>query len=376
MKNKITKLEFCYYLPILLLALKTWLFISTIISTTTFFNITLTIIISFLFMIKIFLTKTNFKEMIVILFISLFVLVSSYKVDNYDLFLNFLAIVASKNVDIKKTIKLLLKINLIMLFIHLFYSLIIYFIEPSKLVYYLDDGIKRYTLFTRHPNYLGATFFWCLCGYIYTHFNSKKNYILIIIIGIFSYFINGSKTSLLAFFMLFLFLLLKKFLKVETLKKVVCCTYVILIIFSFFYMTNFYNAKYSNMLSKLDSYLTNRVRYSAIAYENYGITFFGNKINTNESTILNENYINKLIIDSFYVSCFVEYGCLYLVLILISIFKVKNRLDLKELIFLELFIIICFTERYTIYCILAFPLLFFGKIFERRIKPNENSIFD
>lgn len=369
---ELTKLEFIYYVGMFLYLIKMWSFITTIVTFSVTFNLLLISFITILFLFKIFFTKNSLKEFLLILLLSIFILFISSRIGNYDFLLTILAIIASFKTDIRKTIKFLLVINCIMLGIHLLYSLFIYLYDKNELLYYLHDGMKRYSLFTRHPNYLGAIIFWCLCGYIYINFN-KKNIILIILTSVITFIITGSKTTLIAFVILLLFILFKNKISTKKIRSMILPTFIVLLSFSYFYMTNYNNNTFNVILNNLDNFLTNRVRFSSIAYENFGLTFFGQKIITDNIYILNSNHINKLIIDSFYVSCMVEYGIVYLLLLFVAVLKVLKKLDKKELIFFELFLIICFTERYIVFLTLAFPSLFLCKCFERNEKVDENS---
>lgn len=370
------KVDNLYYLGIILLIIKMWFFITNLFEASALIENIFTIAITLLFGLKIFFTKSSYKEFFIIALIGVFIFVTSQRIMNIDIFLSVLSILAAKNININKTIQYILRVNTIFIIIHVLYFTECYIFEPSKIQYIEDEGVARYTFFMRHPNYLGATLFWTLSSYIYLHFdNKKKNIILIIITSIFVYATCRSRTTLLIFIILLILIVLKDKIRQKTLARIVKISFLIAIFISVFVASNYYNfnGQAKNIVDGLNTVLSGRIKLSAIGIKTYGYTFLGRFINTSNENVLEYYGIKKLIIDSFYISCCINYGIFYLIAIGIGLIKLCKILEKEELIFILLFIIVAVTERYVIYSTLVFPLLFFANLYNIR-KRKENGI--
>lgn len=364
---KLRKNELFYYIGVILLELKMCLFISNIISISSYINTLLTGIIIIMFLLKIIMSKNSLADIITYSIIGLIFFMISYNIGYNDLFLNILVIISSKNVDLKKTIKLLFICNFIFILFHLLYSITNY----SDKIFMYDEGIKRYNFYMRHTNYFAAVTLWTFCSYIYLHINDKKNYFLIIILSIIVYNFTRSVTTLLAFIVLFILLIVKEIYNKnkKSLSKVTFISFCILTLLSLF-LIYFYgngNGFLNNLIQNIDELVSHRIKLGAYALKMYGFTMFGQKINYLSFSILQRYNINNLFIDSFYISCFIEYGISYLIVLALAIYYGTKKMDNNDLIFIILFIFVSFSERYVIYSTLVFPLLFFSYIFNKNL---------
>lgn len=371
------KVDNLYYLGIILLTIKMWFFITNLFEVSSLIENLFMISITILFGLKIFFTKSSYKEFCIITIVGIFIFITSRRIMNIDIFLSVLSILAAKDIDIKKAIKYTLKVNLVCITIHIFRFIECYIFEPSKIEYMMDENAVRYTFFMRHPNYLGATLFWALSSYIYLNFNNKrsKNIMLIILIAIITYITCKSRTTIIIFIVLSILILLKDKIKTKTLSKIVKLSFLLSIFISIFVSSNYYDFKgqNKNIVDNLNSVLSGRIKLSAIGLKEYGYTFLGRFIEAGEAKLLAYYGIKRLIIDSFYISCCINYGIFYLFAIGIGLVKLCKKIENKELIFVLLFIIAALTERYVIYSTLVFPLLFFANLYPKR-KKEENNI--
>ena len=366
-----------YYLGIILLTIKMWFFITHLFETNNLIDTIFTISITILFGLKIFFTRSSYKEFACIAIVGVFIYITSRHIMNIDLFLSVLSILAAKDVNLNKVIKCVLMINFTFIIIHMLYFFWCYFLSPSKIEYILDDESIRYTFFMRHPNYLGATLLWTISAYIYLHFEDKKktNLLLIIVTAIFVYLSCKSKTTLLTFVLLFILIMRKDKIKMPSFAKKVNIIFLISIFISIYIATNYYNfsGQVKSAVDVINKALSGRVKFSAIGIKEFGITFLGRFIDTGNERILNYYNIKKLIIDSFYISCYINYGIFYLIVLEIGFWKLRKSLGKKEWIFIFIFVIVSLTERYVIYSTLTFPLLFFTNLYNGK-KREEKSI--
>ncbi len=370
------KVNNIYYLGIILLTVKMWFFITHLFEVSSFVENIFTLSITILFGLKIFFTRSSYKEFAIISIVGIFIYITSQRIMNIDLFLSVLSILAAKDVNLKKVIKYELIINSIFIVIHIFYFIGCYFFEPGKIEYMIDDDSIRYTFFMRHPNYLGATLLWTISAYIYLHFDDKKNtnLFLIIVTAIFVYFSCKSKTTFITFIILFILVIRKNKMKMPRFAKNVNIIFLISIFASIYIATNYYNftGQAKVVADSLNKTLSGRVKFSAIGIKEYGSTLLGRYINTGDERVLNYYGIKKLIIDSFYISCYINYGIFYLIAIEIGLLKLRKKAGEKEFIFLLIFIIVSLTERYVIYSTLVFPLLFFADLYNEKRKEKSS----
>lgn len=356
--------ETFYFFALFLFLIRSWLFFSNLLDLTEILDQSLKLAILLLFIIRIITDKIYKKKLLFTIFLVLIMIIISNNNDFINLFYTFLTILCSKNIDTKKIVKFIFIFNLVMIIIHFAYFFYNYFTNKSSLDYILNRKMqKRYYCYIRHPNYVAAILFWTLCEFIYISKGRKWfNIILSISIMLFVYFVTRSRTTLLIYILLIIYLFFKeKYSK----KFLINCFYFTIIggIIMTIISINVFNSPGSilhDSVIKLDELLSHRITYSSKAMELFPITFFGNKIDVEAAW-----YGNRLMIDSFYVSCFVEYGICLLVITIAMAFKVIKKMNTEELFLLILVFITALTERYLFYVVLCFPLLFFRQALER-----------
>lgn len=363
MKKIKLKPEFFYYIAIFLFAIKSWFFFSKIIEVPSVVEQIFKIFILLFFMLKVIYSKISKRKLLIsILIFSIMFIIAN--INNFiNLFFTFLAIICAKDVSVKKSIKVLLFVNLCMLIIHLIYFGFQFFTNRYGVDYILYNGIqKRYYCFMRHPNYVAAIMFWTLCQYICINIEKQKSNILIsIIVTILCFELTKSRTTMLIFIILLLYLMFRDNVSEKFLKRTF---YIILfggMFLTFFLVFNFNtsNEVLSVFIKNIDTVLSHRITYSYEAIELYPLTFLGNKIDVETAW-----YGSRLMIDSFYISCLVEYGVCLLVIFIFASCKIIKRLSKDEKFFFILITIVALTERYIFYVSLCFPLLYLIKLYD------------
>ena len=356
MKSRNT--EYIFFLGLFLLSLLTWDDISNIINFTRPLKIFLYLFTICCFAINILSCKYKKKEIFIMSILMLMILYSTYKMQEVNIFMDFFAIIASKNVSNRKIVRVLLYINLIFVLFHIFSTAI--GIVANKKIYETFIGeIRRESLGMRHPNYAAATIFWTLSGYLYLNENKSRIYTisLITIVTIISYFSTYSRTTLILYiFMILLVAIRNKKIQSFIIRK---SKYIVvpLIILSII-LAYRYNTLPSNMNTikyKLNNILSNRLQLNALAIKVYGLTLFG-------QNIFNVNH-EIFALDSFYISCWVNYGIIHLLILLALYIKYSNKTKkYYDYIFLLLELIVAFIERYNIYITIVFPLFFLKEL--------------
>lgn len=369
-----------YFVGIILLSIKTWLFITKIIEVPNYVHYGLALIIALTFVVKIASTKYTIKEYVGISIISVILIYTFYKTKDTDLILTFLPIVASKGMDINKILKILFKVNLFIFIIHILYHIFCVIFWPNNVMYVIVDNVKRVSFFMRHPNYAGAVTFWLAAIYIFLNYEKKliNNVVLLIICAAIMYCFTVSRTTLIAFFTLILLLILVKKINIKKiLYHFTRIIFIFLAIISIFFSMNYFKLGFSEneLVNKIDTYLSGRIKLSGYGYYANGSTIFGKEFVFQGGIQTDKFYIDTLVIDSFYVSCLIYYGVVYLVIIAYFVFVTAEKCTQKDLIFLIVFSIIAFSERYIIYVTIAFPLLLIGNRYLNRNKELDSGNF-
>ncbi len=316
-----------------------------------YFNYILLIIISSLFGLKIILDNHTFKEYLFIIILTILTIYIYIVANTYYIFLGFLSIMALKNVNIKTVIKIDIILKLTFLSIHsityLFTWLIDYNIILDTIKISSLKGISH-SLFFPNPNFVGALIIWLVFDFLCLKKEVKTKDIFIgLIIVIISYLICKSRTPL---YIYILFIVLSFIKNQKILNFLAKYSYLILAIITLFIIS--INNVDNELFIKLNSLFSNRFMYSVAAYNKYGLSILPNA--------LANNYSDFLIIDSFYVRSFINYGILTLIIVgTINIFIPKKNYKLEKRIFI-LASIYMFFEVIPIYTGLSLAYIIIG----------------
>lgn len=373
MKKNHIKPELFYFIAIFLFLIKSWMFFSKLIVFPHFVDQILKFLIIAMFSMKIFYEKFTRKTILLSTILVVITLIISNKNDFINLFFSFLSIVCAKDISLKKIVKLIFWVNFVFILLHLGLFGFKYITDRGSLDYILYNGVqKRYNCYIRHPNYVAAIILWTLCEYLFVYGKSDKlNLIISITTTILCFEITRSRTTIIAFIILIIYIIFKKYISSKLLTKLFYFCLFGGLILTLFAVLNFNtnNENLSNIIKLIDEGLSHRITYSAKALELFPLTFFGNKIDVDTAW-----YGSRLMIDSFYISCFVEYGICLLIIFLYSSCKVIKILSKDEKIFLIMVAIVAITERYLFFVALCFPLLYFKYLFVSKRNENEGVV--
>lgn len=346
--------ELLYLVGLFLLCLLNWEYFSLTINFIGFVRNMLFVLTVILFIVSIILKKYKFKELMIILIVSFVLLIVSFYSRNYYIFVNGTAMVSSKDIPYKKIVKFIFFFNCTMILFHLF-TYLLGVNSNNKIYYTFLDNKVRLSLNMRHPNTLAAILFWTYAAFVYIENN--KSWFLKTLIGLLittlMYFTTYSRTTIILFIIL-LFLNVVKSEKlmifIEKWSKIVIA---FLLFLSIFVAINYNTSgNFGNILEKVNYLLSYRLYFNNLAIKLYGYTFIGKSISAITKDVL--------IIDSFYISCLVEYGILLLMLCFTGFIKYNVKNNYYNFKFLLIVFITAFTERYIVFITLAFPMLFLG----------------
>ena len=288
----------------------------------------------------------------------------------------FLVIFASKNIDIKKIIKISFCSITVLLSIHVIKYIIDGFISEIPIIY-RNTGEPRYTFYMYHPNIVAGLILWLVSQYAYLKYDNLKIRHLIAFLAIFigTYLLTLSRTTLIASIALIVLLVLSKNIKLSKIityfSKII---FIVAIVFtigiSYIYRWN----KDSFILQKIETALSGRVSLLSIAIDEYGVSLFPRDLDLTKEVKWDFGGTAELYLDSIYSRSYIKYGLLYLIWLIYLFTNLNSKNEKKNAIFIILFAIIGITERYIMYPVIGFPLLFFGDYLWSEKKKNKRII--
>ena len=235
--------------------------------------------------------------------------------------IGYISIICAKNIDIKKIFKIDITLKIIFLLSHTLIYANDYLYNYEKVASTMFYSIKKgysHTLYFANPNTVGLLLIWLIVEILYLKKKIKiKDLLIGLIILLIGYIITKSRTALFAYlvYMTLHFINNKKI--IDILHRY---TFLLLTLLSF-YIVKFL-AINSIQYIILNGLLSNRLGYSIKAFSVANMHFFPN--------ILPNNFFEYFVIDNFYVRCFIFYGLISLILILIPQLLIPKKGYEKE----------------------------------------------
>lgn len=382
MKKYNKKINILFFIGITLIEIRFFLNISQIFNVNSHI-LDIVLLFAYLFLVlKILLANEKIKNLIFYFFILILGVGVYYKTSQPSVVTLFLVVISAKNIEIKKIVKYLLILNSINLAIHVCLYIIYYVfqLDALKIVLRRVNGkvIQRYSFFIGHPNTFSAFFFWTFMMYLYVYYEKidAKTYLYIILSMIYIYIYPNSKTTVIGF-AIALILISRKYDTERSKKfffKIIKILPVFACIFSLVSIVFFDN----RIIQIIDKLFTGRIMVARGLYEYYGVHLFGSNISEHAIFFfINNKQINNInSVDGSYYSMLINSGIIGLILYAVFIQQSFNRLikaeKIKEIIFLSICIIFGLLETSCINPLLAFPLLFINKMYEKEEKEDES----
>lgn len=283
-------------------------------------NITSWVVFALLMVQIFFFQSYKRKELIAILTITLPLVIATILSGNRQMLSTWMFIVASKNVDFDKLVRIAYKISFIM---------IPFFIVLCKLglienYIFTRGNIRRYSLGFLHPNYLGVRVFQLvLCN---CYLNRDKlgilNYCYIALAIVFVFKVPNSQTIFISMLVFLLLLLIYKciqnrrqiFLKLYAYSLLIGA--IILNVLSLLFSSMDVNR--NSILLWIDERMSRRFSWGHRAWQIYGTSLLGQKIYYSEEEAKLIGSSSRLFLDNAYVCIFLTYGILIFLMFSIS----------------------------------------------------------
>lgn len=271
-------------------------------------------------------------ELIMIVAITIPVAISTILSGQKTIMASWMFIVATKDIDMEKLIRIAYKVLLIVVPVIISMCLL-GFIENVTL---MRGNVERFSLGFSHPNQLGLRVFQLIACHCYVHRDRLRtqNYLYILLTILFLIRIPNSKTAYIVTSVFLCMLLLYEFIKthrpeyMKLYEKGILFGYVCLNIFSIFF--SYIDVKKFFILAKIDSWMSSRFSLCHKVWLLYGVPILGQKVYVTEDERRQAGVQSRIWLDNAYVNILLRYGILFFLIFSISYFCLLKIVVLQK----------------------------------------------
>ena len=216
------------------------------------------------------------------------------------------------------------------------------------------NGAYKQALGFSHPNMLANVVYIVLLEWMYIHYNKMKiwEHAMILMFAGVVWNVAASRTSAYTFIIIYVCMIISKFLPNIFQKGIVVNLFALLpmlLTVVSFYLIRLYNNGNAFAIA-INEITTRRLKQASIMLNQYGVSMFGQFVDTRGSRSLNYDANAVFNVDMAYIAIPVRYGIFILLLILLGYFffikKTAKNKNNKLLLFTVYFIILGFAETY------------------------------
>ncbi len=294
----------------------------------------------------IFLQSYKKKELIVVMAITLPLIIATVLSGNRQMLSTWMFIVAAKNDDFDKIVRIAYRISLIMIpFVIVLCGL--GFIENYT---FMRGDIRRYSLGFLHPNYLGVRVFQlvlCNC-YVNRDKLNISNYGYIVLAIMFSFKVPNSQTIYISMIVFLVLLLIYKC--IENQKQIFVKLYGdglligAIILNALSLLLSFIDVNRYSLLLWIDRWMSRRFSWGHRVWQIYGTSFLGQRIYYSEEETRLIGIDSRLFLDNTYVCIFLTYGILVFL-----IFSISYIFLMRKMIVHSSYILVIILFLYALY---------------------------
>lgn len=315
-----------------------------------------TVLASVLMLISIFKKKYSYRTLILYLAIVVLSMYTSFRVGGFTLMVTVITVLAIRGKNINKKLRFFFKWELFFVTVQMlaFVVSLAFGVSPFTWV----QGRRCINFGFVHPNVMGVLLSNLFCLWLWNNFDKLKvrNVLIITALEAVLYLATGCRTALYLYIIFLILIGIDRLFK-NTSKLYSFIAAAIIPVISAIIL--FAVANRSNPLSMLiNKALTGRITYGAYAYENAGLTFWGQNVEFLSSVKWDEMWrISSFSYDCLYYFCLTKCGIFWLVLITAAFWKLSRLKDNKINIMLISFALYGITEMHGINCYMFFPLI-------------------
>lgn len=361
-----------FYIAVLLLHIICINDISKAISIDSLIVIKLKVITSTIFILKILFNKENlFKYLLFLILISIAIACDLCTGLSFDILFIVLLIIASRNIDSNKVIKMIICLNIITIGYHCAKYIIDYNLHPLVLKYqaqFIQNGIHSF--YFCHPRIFVNILFSSWLMWFYLNFNNKEQIIKVYIIGlllaIITYIFTGFiSTTIFYFITMILYFAFqnKKLTSKESIKIIVSLTFLLCLFLSWFSLITFGQDNIiGEFISKINELLNNRVLLGKRYLLEYGAGLFGKKFTLVDSILASE-FANTAL-NNWYYYIVIRSGLLmsifYCFIFCKSLLKLGENNSWSKIFVIVIFLLYNCIECIGVIPIISIPYFFIG----------------
>lgn len=361
-----------FYIAVLLLYIICINDISKAISIDSLIVIKLKVITSTIFILKILFNKENlFKYLLFLILISIAIACDLCTGLSFDILFIVLLIIASRNIDSNKVIKMIICLNIITIGYHCAKYIIDYNLHPLVLKYqaqFIQNGIHSF--YFCHPRIFVNILFSSWLMWFYLNFNNKEQIIKVYIIGlllaIITYIFTGFiSTTIFYFITMILYFVFqnKKLTSKESIKIIVSLTFLLCLFLSWFSLITFGQDNIiGEFISKINELLNNRVLLGKRYLLEYGAGLFGKKFTLVDSILASE-FANTAL-NNWYYYIVIRSGLLmsifYCFIFCKSLLKLGEKNSWSKIFVIVIFLLYNCIECIGVIPIISIPYFFIG----------------
>ena len=361
-----------FYIAVLLLYIICINNISKAISIDSLIVIKLKVITSTIFILKILFNKENlFKYLLFLILISIAIACDLCTGLSFDILFIVLLIIASRNIDSNKVIKMIICLNIITIGYHCAKYIIDYNLHPLVLKYqaqFIQNGIHSF--YFCHPRIFVNILFSSWLMWFYLNFNNKEQIIKVYIIGlllaIITYIFTGFiSTTIFYFIAMILYFVFqnKKLTNKESIKIIVSLTFLLCFFLSWFSLITFGQDNIiGEFISKINEFLNNRVLFGKRYLLEYGASLFGKKFTLVDSILASE-FANTAL-NNWYYYMIIRLGLLmsifYCFIFCKSLLKLSENNNWSKVFVIVIFLLYSCIECVGVIPIISIPYFFIG----------------
>lgn len=228
-----------------------------------------------------------------------------------------------------------------------------YYLNMTKNLTIVRDGIDRISFGFSHPNTFAMIFSMIILEifYVFRNKRDKIHYLLLFATIFYLDYFTGSRASVITLMLFAFFLLIskpkfiKRFMNTKIMRFLTENSFTIFAVLSFVMIYKFNNGE--EFATKLNELISGRIKYAARYFEDYKINLLGNNIPIIGTDISRELKKQLLVIDNTYVYVLLRFGILSYISYASSYFLSAWH---------------SFKEKNKMYLICSFTLLIYGLV--------------
>lgn len=367
MSYKINRGTFLAYLATVIFLLKVLFSTSRIINYTFLCDQILSVIGIIIFAIHILNQRYSMKTLIIYAIVTGFTLYNALITGNNAILITVVTCLAIKDIDINKYIRFIFNFETIFFLCHTIGAIYLNFTYKESITQIIG-GIVRYDFGMQHPNSWAALVFNLFIMWIWLRWDNIKIVQIVFLTFITSVVYSFCKTRTSCFIMIFIItlLVLRKFwIKLDKIIELTSKTIIPLLAMCMWTMIILFPTK-NDIIMLLNRILNARVLLGAYAFQQYGLTMFGQDLSPLYTGIQWDEVwqLNAFTFDCIYSYMFVNQGIIWLIVLTILFYKLAKKRNTKNNIVIVAWALYGLTEVQGLNCFSCFPLLLLSDLFD------------